>query len=396
MRKQLLTSAAIILATVSVGVRAKHAEQDQDRNQQPAAQQPAQQNQGSGIGAKPALAEPDRVRPQPSSAQSNQPSGSGSVRAVQPAVAAEPVGAAAVGWSNTAGREPAVVGAVRPGQPAVLGAVEPAEPVQSACFGAIEPGEQSAGERADQPAANNQPSTGAIARARPAVTTSPRRRRTAVRTTSRTARRSRTDNKQQNTAQDNRAGANAQVSVNREQQTRISTVISRTNVRPLTNVNFSISVGTAIPATVVLTPLPADIVTIVPQYRGYSFFVVRDEIVIVEPSTKKIVTVISRSGDTAAAPAGSSTTTRTVTKSKYTDKQRDAIRKSMRTRTTTGASSSTEIQIGDRVPDTIELQSFDTQVIRTVPTVKTYRYITSPRGVYVVDPQRRVVIEEID
>jgi hypothetical protein len=180
--------------------------------------------------------------------------------------------------------------------------------------------------------------------------------------------------------------------VSREQQTRISTVISRTNVQPLTSVNFAVSVGTVVPATVTLTPLPADIVTIVPQYRGYSFFVVRDEIVIVEPSTKKIVTVISRSGSTAAA--GSTTTTRKTTK--YTDKQRDAIRKSVRTRTTTGSSSATEIQIGDRVPDTIELQTFDTQVVRTVPTVKTYRYITSPRGIYVVDPQRRVVIEEID
>jgi hypothetical protein len=165
-------------------------------------------------------------------------------------------------------------------------------------------------------------------------------------------------------------------------------------VRPLTSVNFSVSVGTVVPTTVTLTPLPADVVTIVPQYRGYSFFMVRDEIVIVEPSTKKIVTVITREGNTAAA--GSSTTTKTVTKSKYSDKQRAAIRQSVRSRTTTGSSSATEIQVGERVPDTIELQSFDTQVIRTVPTVKTYRYITSPRGVYVVDPQRRVVIEEID
>jgi len=104
--------------------------------------------------------------------------------------------------------------------------------------------------------------------------------------------------------------------------------------------------------------------------------------------------VISREGNTAAS--GSTTTTKTVTKSKYSDKQRDAIRKSVRSRTTTGSSSATEIQIGDRVPDTIELQSFDTQVVRTVPTVKTYRYITSPRGLYLVDPERRVVIEEID
>lgn len=39
-----------------------------------------------------------------------------------------------------------------------------------------------------------------------------------------------------------------------------------------------------------LQPLPDDVVEVVPQYRGYDFFVVRDEIVIVEPSTYKIVT----------------------------------------------------------------------------------------------------------
>jgi Protein of unknown function (DUF1236) len=59
----------------------------------------------------------------------------------------------------------------------------------------------------------------------------------------------------------------------------------------LTNVNFSLSVGTAVPRDVRLQTLPADVVEAVPQYRGYSFFVVRDEIVIVEPSTYKIVTV---------------------------------------------------------------------------------------------------------
>jgi hypothetical protein len=132
----------------------------------------------------------------------------------------------------------------------------------------------------------------------------------------------------------------------------------------------------------------------VPEYRGYSFFMVRDEIVIVEPSTKKIVTVISKSGNTAAAPAA--TTTTKTTKTTYTQKQREAIRKSTRTRVTTGSSGSTTLSIGDRVPDTVELQTFDRTVVRSVPTVKTYRYITSPRGVYVVDPARRTIIEEID
>jgi hypothetical protein len=59
-------------------------------------------------------------------------------------------------------------------------------------------------------------------------------------------------------------------------------------------VNFAVSAGTIIPTTVELHEVPADVVRIVPAYRGYRYFVVRNEIVIVEPSTRKIVTVIQR------------------------------------------------------------------------------------------------------
>ncbi|HEX8165644.1 MAG TPA: DUF1236 domain-containing protein [Beijerinckiaceae bacterium] len=59
--------------------------------------------------------------------------------------------------------------------------------------------------------------------------------------------------------------------------------------------NFAISVGTVIPATVELHEVPAEIVRIVPAYRGYRFFIVKNEIVIVEPGTRRIVTVIERS-----------------------------------------------------------------------------------------------------
>ena len=47
------------------------------------------------------------------------------------------------------------------------------------------------------------------------------------------------------------------------------------------NVNVSISVGTRLPRTVEIRPLPAAIIEIVPQYRGYYYVIVRDEIVIV-------------------------------------------------------------------------------------------------------------------
>jgi hypothetical protein len=164
----------------------------------------------------------------------------------------------------------------------------------------------------------------------------------------------------------------------------------------LTNVNFSLSVGTAVPRDVRLQTLPADVVEAVPQYRGYSFFVVRDEIVIVEPSTYKIVTVLPRSGGTtAAAPASSS---RKVT---FTDRDRDVVRKHTRVSTerrTTGSAASARVEIrrGERVPDTVEIEEFPETVYREAPSLRDYRYIHRENRTYLVEPTERRVIEEID
>jgi hypothetical protein len=77
-----------------------------------------------------------------------------------------------------------------------------------------------------------------------------------------------------------------------EQRTKISTSIKQVNVRPVTNVNFNVSVGTVVPRTVELHPLPASIIEIYPAWRGYRFVLVEDEIIIIEPSTYRIVAVI--------------------------------------------------------------------------------------------------------
>jgi hypothetical protein len=77
-----------------------------------------------------------------------------------------------------------------------------------------------------------------------------------------------------------------------EQRTKIATAIKSQNVRPVTNVNFSISVGTRVPRNVGLHPLPAEIVTIHPEWRGYEFFLVNDQIIVVNPRTLEIVDVI--------------------------------------------------------------------------------------------------------
>jgi hypothetical protein len=199
-----------------------------------------------------------------------------------------------------------------------------------------------------------------------------------------------------NRAQAPSSGTNVTASANIgvQEQTRISQSIARLNVRPLTNVNFSVAVGTAIPRNVRLQPLPADIVQVVPQYRGYNFVVVRDEIVIIEPSSYKIVAVMPRSGGRAAAAPPP-----TPKKVKFSNRERDVIRLHMRTSrqsTTTGSAARAQMRVGDQVPDAVELREFPSTVYRTVPTVREYRYIDMDNRSYLVEPRGRMIIEEID
>jgi hypothetical protein len=86
------------------------------------------------------------------------------------------------------------------------------------------------------------------------------------------------------------AGAGAKLSG--EQRTRITTVIKQQNIRPVEHVNFSVSVGTRVPREVGFHPLPAEIVTIYPDWRGYEMFLVGDQIVVVNPRTLEIVAVL--------------------------------------------------------------------------------------------------------
>src|SRR5579872_5448870 len=86
------------------------------------------------------------------------------------------------------------------------------------------------------------------------------------------------------------AGAGARLST--EQRSRITTIIRGEHVSPVNSVNFPVTVGTRVPRDVGFHPLPADIVTIYPDWRGYEFFLVRDEIVVVDPQTLEIVAVL--------------------------------------------------------------------------------------------------------
>lgn len=77
-----------------------------------------------------------------------------------------------------------------------------------------------------------------------------------------------------------------------EKRTQITSAFKQEKVTEVTNVNFNVSIGTAIPATIHVNPLPSRIVEIYPEWRGYDFIFVRGRYVILRPKTREIVYII--------------------------------------------------------------------------------------------------------
>jgi uncharacterized protein DUF1236 len=90
-------------------------------------------------------------------------------------------------------------------------------------------------------------------------------------------------------------GPNANMSVNitPENRTRIHEVFVKERSAPrVDHVTFALSVGTAVPRSVRIVAVPQTIVEIQPTWRGYEYFMVGDQIVIVDPRSMEIVAVL--------------------------------------------------------------------------------------------------------
>jgi hypothetical protein len=309
---------------------------------------------------------------QPSATQPSTTSPSTSTRQPSTSTTQQTPAATAPSGTSAQSAPPANTNATQNQPPATSGTAQTQPQSTSPSTAQSPPSTQPATNQAQTPAQSNQPATNRAQSPAPANQPA-------------------TNNAQ---APSSSTNVTASANIGAQEQTRISQSIARLNVRPLTNVNFSVAVGTIIPRNVRLQPLPSDIVQVVPQYRGYNFVVVRDEIVIIEPSSYKIVAVMPRSGGRAAA-----TPAPTQKKVKFSNRERDVIRshaRASRQGTTTGSAARAQVRVGDQVPDAVELREFPSTVYRTVPTVREYRYIDMDNRSYLVEPRGRMIIEEID
>src|SRR6516225_877822 len=111
---------------------------------------------------------------------------------------------------------------------------------------------------------------------------------------------------QQGQTQQGTQGAGGSVTLNSQQRTRIQqTVLAGRNVPRVNNVNFALSVGTAVPSSVRIVDVPSALIEINPQWRGHQYFLVRDEIIIVDRRRKIVATVpVGSSGGAALHSRG--------------------------------------------------------------------------------------------
>jgi hypothetical protein len=177
-------------------------------------------------------------------------------------------------------------------------------------------------------------------------------------------------------------GSAQRVQITEEKRTNIhQTILKERNVNRVTNVNISINIGTRVPRSVRLEVLPASVITIVPEYRSYRYFVVDDQICIVEPSTYEIVEVIRVSDRTASRDNRVGSARLILTEEEKAILLREV---DLRGSSTLALGALTE---GADIPRDVSLQTFPATVVEKVPKVRDYKYVAAENRLAIVDPR---------
>jgi hypothetical protein len=193
--------------------------------------------------------------------------------------------------------------------------------------------------------------------------------------------------------QDTSTTTSTSTNVSPEVQTRFSNVIERQRVRSVDDVNISVSVGAPLPRSVRAYDVPRDIVDVYPEYRSKRYTVVRDEIVIIEPRTNKVISVIPRSGRTTT---GTTSRQSTSTRIQLAPEQRRMIRETVIKEQSVPRCDQVQISVGQDIPRSIELRTFSEDIVRDVPEIRSYRFCVKNEEVLLIDPNEYRIVEIIE
>ena len=176
-----------------------------------------------------------------------------------------------------------------------------------------------------------------------------------------------------------KAGTQPRAQLSDQQQTRVRETVLKQRGNRVTNVNFSVTIGTRVPRSVRLAPLPATVIEIVPEYRTYHYVVVRDDIVFVDPVSYEIVYVLPGRSTTAGGGGGAAALA-------LTDEQIDFVVRNidLKSESRLGIGG---ISVGATVGREVELREFPAIVVEKLPELRSYRYLVHENDVAFVDPR---------
>jgi hypothetical protein len=135
-----------------------------------------------------------------------------------------------------------------------------------------------------------------------------------------------------------------------------------------------------------LFPVPREVVGFFPYYRDYDYFVVGDEICIVNPQTYEIVDVIDqaywRSAPMVASLRLNGAQIAFVRDSIPANFPESRLR--------------LRLALGAEIPDNVEVFEFPATVLDRIPELSEFRFLVTDEQIVIVDPGNRSIALVID
>ena len=175
--------------------------------------------------------------------------------------------------------------------------------------------------------------------------------------------------------------------INNNQRTQVLDRLrsSRDLERARADVNVRVDVGERLPDRVRPLPLPPDIVDLVPEYRGYDYTVIHDEVAIINPESREVVDVIPERGF--AAEGGSYGSYAASGRIELSREQREILRR---------AAVSSATTVGSSGAACLTLRPVPEELARNRPELASDKYLAIGDQVVLVDPHDQKIVQVIN
>jgi hypothetical protein len=152
----------------------------------------------------------------------------------------------------------------------------------------------------------------------------------------------------------------------------------------VTRVNFDHHVGRRIPRHVRLFPIPAAVFAFFPYYRDYSYFVVDDEICIVDRESYVVVDVIDQGYWSGGGRPQ-------VAELRLSEGEIALVRDSI-PRDFPDSGLRLRLALGAEIPDDVQLHEFPVLLLDRVPQLREYRFLVSGDQIVIVSHNRSIAL----